>query len=463
MILTILYFLLALGVLVTIHEFGHFYVARRCGVKVIRFSVGFGTPLATWKDRLGTEYTLAAIPLGGYVKMLDEREGEVAPNELSSAFSQKTVWQRMAIVVAGPLANFILAILLYFVIALSGSQGVVPVTGDLPAEGIAAQAGLRAGDEIIAVDGDPVMTWNNVFSRLLHRMGDSGYIELSVQAFNSAPQVKIDEIISASTTGRIVRLPINRWLHDNEAPDLFQELGIVQFMPDAETVINQVVSNSAADFSGLQSGDKVLLADGVEVKYWQDWVSYVRARPDVLIDLLIQRGDEQINIALTPRRVTQDKEGDIGQAGVSTSLSWPDNMVRDIHYSPLGAFAEGLRRTVEQAGFILSFIKKLIVADVSTKNLSGTFTIAQAAGDSAKAGVLFYLAFIAYLSVSLGVFNLLPIPVLDGGHLLYYVVELIKGSPVSEKIQLIGYQIGLACILSIMVLAHVNDLRRIFF
>jgi regulator of sigma E protease len=470
MVLTVLYFLLALGVLVTFHEFGHFYVARLCGVKVIRFSVGFGKPLVTWKDRLGTEYTLAAIPLGGYVKMLDEREGEVAPSELSSAFSQKTVWQRMAIVAAGPLANFILAIFLYFVLALSGSQGLVPVMGDLPADGVAAQAGLLVGDEIVAVDGETVATWNNVFSRLLHRIGDSGYIEMTVRPFNAQAKgereregAEAESGLISSSTVRTIRLPINRWLHDNEQPKLFQELGLVQFVPDAEAVINQVVANSASDLAGLQPGDRVLRADGLDINSWQAWVDYVRARPDVTIKLLVQRENQQVSISLTPRRIPQQSGSDIGQAGVTSIPSWPDSMIRHIEYSPWGALVEGVRRTGEQAVFILSFIKKLILAEVSTKNLSGTFTIAQAAGDSAKAGVFFYLAFIAYLSVSLGVFNLLPIPVLDGGHLLYYVVELAKGSPVSEKIQLVGYQIGLACILSLMVLAHVNDLRRIFF
>ena len=224
-LLNILYFLLALGILVTFHEFGHFYIARRCGVKVLRFSVGFGKPLLTWRDSRGTEYVLAAIPLGGYVKMLDEREGNVAPEELSSAFSQKTVWQRMAIVVAGPVANFILAIFLYFILALSGSTGIAPVIGELPVDGVAAQAGLQSGDEIVSVDDKAVNTWNAVFSALLHRIGETGEIVFEVQ-----PSGYLDKVHDTHRP-RTIRVPIDRWLHSSEEPDLFGELGIVQFYP----------------------------------------------------------------------------------------------------------------------------------------------------------------------------------------------------------------------------------------
>jgi regulator of sigma E protease len=451
-LLNVLYFLLALGILVTIHEFGHFYIARRCGVKVLRFSVGFGKPLFTMRDSLGTEYTLAAIPLGGYVKMLDEREGNVAPEELSSAFSQKTVWQRMAIVVAGPVANFILAICLYFILALSGSTGIAPVVGDLPPEGVASQAGLRAGDEIISIDGKVVNTWNTVFAALLHRIGETGDITLLVEPHSEV----------GSSVSREVRLPIERWLHDSDEPKLFAELGIVQYIPDMDVVIDQIVEGGAADFAGLKSGDRVLSVDGAVINVWHKWVEYVRARPDVTIQLVIQRQQEQLELSLVPRLTRDETGAEFGQVGVFPAISWPKEMVRKIEYSLPEAVVEGFARTGETASLILSFIKKLIFADVSSKNLSGTFSIAQAAGDSADAGVLYYIAFIAYLSVSLGVLNLLPIPVLDGGHLLYYVIELAKGSPVSEKVQAVGYQIGFFCILGVMILAHVNDLLRIF-
>ncbi|MFT5116622.1 MAG: regulator of sigma E protease [Kiritimatiellia bacterium] len=456
-VLTVLWFLLALGILVTIHEFGHFYIARRCGVKVLRFSIGFGQPLYTWRDSSGTEYTLAAIPLGGYVKMLDEREGEVKPSELALAFTQKPVWQRMAIVVAGPVANFILAIVLYFILALMGGNGIAPVVGELPAEGLAAISGVDAGDEIVAVDGERVNTWSTVFAQLLRRVGDTGSIRLDLKTYDPA-MVELPQ--------RTVYLPIDGWLRDDDQPNFFAELGIQRFSPDIEPIIEQVLEGSAAEVAGLQPGDRILQADGQGMATWQQWVDYVRARPDVTMNIQVERGKQITSLALTPQSIERDGES-IGQAGVSVSvaavsLAWPKDMLRPVEYSFPNAMAKGVTQTWEQATFILLFIKKLVLAEVSTKNLSGTFTIAQVAGESAKAGLASYLAFLAFLSVSLGVFNLLPIPVLDGGHLLYYTIELIKGSPVSEKIQLIGYQMGLFFILGIMIVAHVNDLIRIF-
>ena len=451
LLLTILWFFLALGILVTFHEFGHFYIARRCGVKVIRFSVGFGKPLLSWTDRSGTEYTLSAIPLGGYVKMLDEREGKVHPDELAMSFTQKTVWQRMAIVVAGPVANFILAVVLYFVLALMGSTGVAPVVGALPENGVAATVGLRENDEIIAVDGQAVSTWSDTFSRIVRRVGDTGAIQLDVKRHDS----------QNTFAERSLLLPIEDWLGDAQEPDIFNELGIVRYIPDAEPIIQQVIADSAAAHAGLQENDRIISADGQPVLTWMQWVKYVRSKPDTAVALQVERDGQFLPIILTPTSVNESDQR-IGKAGVAAAIAWPESMIRPIEYSFFGAIVKGVEKTWEQSTFILSFIKKLILADVSTKNLSGSFTIAQVAGDSANAGLASYLAFLAFLSVSLGVFNLMPIPVLDGGHLLYYVIEVIKGSPVSEKIQVVGYQMGLFFVLSIMVVAHVNDLVRIF-
>jgi regulator of sigma E protease len=450
-VLTILWFLLALGILVTIHEFGHFYIARHCGVKVIRFSIGFGKALYMWRDRSGTEYTLAAIPLGGYVKMLDEREGEVALSELSQAFSQKTLLQRMAIVVAGPVANFILAILLYFLLALMGGSGIAPVVGALPQEGLAATVGLQQKDEIIAVDGEAVNTWSEVFTRLLNRIGDTGVIRLEIKPYDAGQ--------SAFT--RVIELPVEKWLRDDDQPDLFKALGIVQFVPNIEPIVQGVIKSSAAEKAGLQVGDRILSADTQTMYSWQQWVDYVRARPNEPIEIALEREQQLLRVQLIPQSI--EKNGVVlGQVGVSTAIVWPQEMVRPIHYDLPSAVIKGFSQTWEQSTFIVLFIKKLIFAEVSTKNLSGTFTIAQAAGNSAKAGLASYLAFLAFLSVSLGVFNLLPIPVLDGGHLLYYVIEWIKGSPVPDNIQLIGYQLGMFLVLGLMVVAHFNDLVRLF-
>lgn len=449
-LLMILWFFVALGILVTIHEFGHFYMARRCGVKVIRFSVGFGKLLYTWRDRLGTEYTLAAIPLGGYVKMLGEQEDDIHPDDKAMAFTQKTVGQRMSIAAAGPIANFILAAMLYFIVALMGGSGIAPVVGDLPSNGLAAEAGLREGDEILAVDGEMVVTWSDVFSQLIRRIGDTGNIQLDVKAHTS----------TNSFAERTVRIAIDNWLGDDSEPDIFAELGIESFVPDVEPIVEQVIEGSPAEVAGLQKGDRVISADGRVMASWLQWVDYVRARPDVSIVLLVQRQGQQLSMELTPERVQANDEN-IGRAGVSTAIAWPPEMIRSIEYNFIEAVGRGFERTWEQSVFILSFIKKLIFAEVTVKNLSGSFTIAQAAGESAKAGFTSYLTFLAFLSVSLGVFNLMPLPVLDGGHLLYYAIEAIKGSPVPEKVQIISYQLSFFLVLGIMVIAHVNDLVRI--
>jgi regulator of sigma E protease len=318
-------------------------------------------------------------------------------------------------------------------------------------DGLAATAGLRENDEIIAVDGQPVTTWSETFSRLVRRVGDTGAIQLDVKRHDS----------QNTFAERSLLLPIEHWLGDTQEPDFFHVLGIVRYMPDTEPVIQQVIANSAAALAGLQAQDRIVSVDGEPVLTWMQWVTYVRSKPESTMTLQVKRGEQLLAIALTPSSASESGQL-VGKAGVTASITWPESMIRPIEYTLLGAVNNGIEKTWEQSTFILSFIKKLILAEVSTKNLSGSFTIAQVAGDSANAGLASYLAFLAFLSVSLGVFNLMPIPVLDGGHLLYYVIEVIKGSPVSEKIQVIGYQFGLFFVLSIMVVAHVNDLVRIF-
>ncbi|ODS23940.1 RIP metalloprotease RseP [Candidatus Endobugula sertula] len=448
MLLTVLWFFLALGILVVIHEFGHFYIARCCGVKVLRFSVGFGKSLYSWRDQSGTEYTLAVIPLGGYVKMLDEREGEVSEDERPYAFTQKTVWQRMAIVVAGPVANFILAIVLYFVLAMIGGSGFSPVIGQLPIDGVAATAGLKPGDEIVAIDETPVTTQLQVFSRLMRRIGDTGTIQIQVKLADSS----LIETLS---------LPINEWLYDVEQPDVFSSLGLVMYAPEVIPVVAHVESGSPAEKSGLLPDDQLVSADGQAINTWTEWVDYVQLRPNQAITLQVERQERIVELSLTPRPIKRSDQI-IGQVGVRPTVSWPESMIRPVTYTLSEAVVQGFSQTWQQSQFILLLIKKLLLAEVSTKNLGGSFTIAKVAGDSAKAGFSSYLAFLAFLSVSLGVFNLLPIPVLDGGHLLYYVIEVFKGSPVSENIQLVGYWFGLFFVLGIMILAHVNDLVRLF-
>ena len=450
MIMTILWFLLALAILVTIHEYGHFYVARRCGVKVIRFSVGFGKPLYTRVDKHGTEFTLAAIPLGGYVKMLDEREGEVEPSELPHAFTQKNVWQRIAVVIAGPLANFLLAFFLFWFLAMLGRDELVPVVGEVAAESLADRAGVKSGQQIVAIDGVETRTWQEVNQQLISRMGESGVLTLSLKDQKS--QRLSDK-----------QVYLNQWLEGDDTPDPLASLGLNIYRPLLTDIeIAGITQGSPAETAGLQVADKIIAADRNTMKHWEQWVSYVRDRPEQVITLTIVRNGQTRYVDITPQLVEQDGE-QFGRVGVyPVPPEWPPDMIRHIDHSPLQAFVEGVQKTWNTSVFVLSSVKKIIFGEISTKHLSGVITIAKVAGEQAEAGIIYYTGFLALLSVSLGVFNLLPIPVLDGGHLLFYLIEAIKGSPVPQKLQMVGFQIGFFIVASIMLLALYNDIMREF-
>ena len=463
MLATIIWFLLTLGILVTFHEFGHFYIARRCGVKVLRFSVGFGKALYTWRDRHGTEFVLAAIPLGGYVKMLDEREGAVKPEELPRAFSQKSVWQRMAIVSAGPMANFILAVVVYCILALAGTTGIAPVTGAVTANGPAAQAGIAANEEIVSVDGKPTPTWSAVIEQLVSRIGDTGNLVLAVKPFNDGVGEVAGENLAGekSPSVRVITIPLQQWLGSAQQPDLLGELGITRMEPITTWTITQVEPNSAAQRAGLVVGDQLITVDATPLVSIRSWIEYIRRHGGAPVDLVVRRDGLTQPITVVPER--REENGiSVGKLGIGIDIQWPDTMIRAIHYSPVEAVVYGVTKTWDQAVMILSFLKKLTLLDISVKNIGGAITIAQVADSAAGLGWVYYLGVLAGLSVTLGVFNLLPIPVLDGGHLLFYIIEAIKGRPLPEKIQLAGYQVGLCVIVSIMVLAQYNDLVRLF-
>lgn len=445
---TVFFTLIALGVLVTIHEFGHFWVARRCGVKVLRFSIGFGTPLLRWSDRQGTEYVIAALPLGGYVKMADEREGEIAPDELDSAFNRKSVWQRMAIVVAGPLANFILAVFFYWVIFLLGVSGVAPVVGSVAPDSIADRAGIEAGHEIIAVDHRTTATWQAVAERLITRIGESGEVAIQVR----------------DSSGREFerRARIHQWLSSADEPDVLGSFGIDFYRPDFLPRVGQVQAGSPAQQAGLQPGDTVVSADGQAMNEWQQWVDYVRSRPGERIELQLERESELVTVHLVPEEHVAEDGSVYGLVGViAEPPEWPEHMIHKVQYGPLAAVSHAMVKTGETTVMILDSIKKMVQGLISPKHLSGPITIAKVAGASAEYGLVSYLGFLALLSVSLGVLNLLPVPVLDGGHLMYYLIEAFKGSPVSEKVQMAGYRVGLFLVMGLMVLAFYNDLMRL--
>ena len=438
-----------LAVLIAIHEFGHFWVARRCGVKVIRFSIGFGTPLLRWRDKLDTEYVIAAIPLGGYVKMLDEREGEVTPGMENLAFNNKPVLQRMAVVAAGPIANLLLAIAAYWFLFMSGERGVAPVIGEVEVGSIAEMAGLEAGQEIVSVDGRETPTWKAVNFRLLDRIGDSGPISFAVR-YPGSDMIYRSEAV------------LENWLSNVEEPNLIGGLGLTMFRPPVPPVIDEVVADSPAQAAGLRSGDLVTSADGVPMEAWGDWVDHVRARPGEPIALSFERDGQRGETTLTPNRLEDAQGQAYGQVGVSVRIpEWPDGMIREFSYGPLESVGLAVRRTGELVMFTLNSIKKMLTGLISHKNLSGPITIAKVATASAQSGLESFIGFLALLSVSLGVLNLLPIPVLDGGHLMYYTIELLVGRPVPLKVQMLGYQVGLFIILGVMALAIFNDVARL--
>jgi regulator of sigma E protease len=416
---------------------------------VLRFSVGFGSPLCRWYDKQGTEYVIAAIPLGGYVKMLDEREANVPEHERAMAFNNKPVGQRLATVAAGPAANFLLAIMAYWLVFASGVTGVAPVIDKVEYGSVAELAGLEPGQEIVAVDGQQTPTWDALHRRLLDRIGESGRISFTVKYPESSVEYQSEA-------------ELDNWLAGDEVADLMAGIGIVLYRPQVLSRVDKVVAGGAAEQAGLLPGDLILRADGHNVEQWSEWVEYVRARPGQSIALELERGDELLTLALTPVRKV-DEQGEVfGQVGVSVVLpEWPETMIRHYQYGPLEAIAASLSRTWEMTVFTLESIKKMLTGLISHKNLSGPITIAKVATASANSGFEAYVGFLALLSISLGVLNLLPIPVLDGGHILYGLVELATGKPVPEKVQVLGYQIGFFVIIGVMMLALYNDITRL--
>ena len=445
----VFWFFVAILVLVTVHEFGHFYVARRCGVKVLRFSIGFGKVLTSWRDKQGTEFALSAIPLGGYVKMLDEREGTVAEDELDRAFNRKSVGKRIAVVLAGPLANLILAVLIFWLLfAVSGERGLAPIIGKVEPGSVAAAANLEPRQEILAVDGVSTPSWQAVQKQLLRRLGESGPLTFTVSYPNSSLRYQSE-------------VELDGWLRGVGDPDPLQGLGVRPYIPELPPIAGEVVAGSPAERAGLQSGDVIVEADGQPISSAQQWIDYVKPRPGTSINLVVERGGERRELAITPERILGEGEP-FGRVGMGfAAYEWPEELIRQWSYSPVSGFVAAVDRTWETSAFVLLSVKKLIFGEISTKNLSGAITIAKVAGSEAENGWRSFLRFLAALSVMLGVFNLLPIPVLDGGHLMYYLAELVKGKPVSEKVQVVGYQLGLMMVVGLTVLALYNDIMRL--
>jgi regulator of sigma E protease len=440
-------FIFAIAVLVAVHEWGHFWVARKLGVRVLRFSIGFGGKLWGRTGRDGTEYWVSAIPLGGYVKMLDEREGAVAPEQLHLAFNRQSVWTRIMIVAAGPGLNFIFAIVAYWAIFLIGVPGMKPLLAEVPRESTAYAAGLRGGEEVLALDDTTIVTWNELRTELLKSALRGDSVQLQVRD----PQ------------GDETTVSINLASLPADPEQLFPALGMNPYQPRIEPVLGTIEANSPAELAGLRSGDKIVSADGQPIGDWVELVEWIRARPGAMGSLGVLRGGEPLEL---PIRVGAIGEGEsqVGRIGAGVDVSpelWQD-LRATRKYGPLQAFPAAVVQTWDISVLTLKLMGRMLVGEVSWRNVSGPIQIAQYAGYTASVGLVSFLSFLALVSVSLGVLNLLPVPMLDGGHLLYYGLELVRGKPLSDDIQMMGQKVGIALLLGLMCVAFYNDISRLF-
>lgn len=448
--LTALAFVVVLGVLITAHEFGHYWVARRCGVKVLRFSVGFGRPILSKRFQPGgTEWVLAIFPLGGYVKMLDEREGEVASQELVLTFNRQPLYKRAAIVAAGPFANFLLAVLLFWAVFIGGTLELRPMISQPAAGTSAAEAGFEHGERVLSVNGQNIETWQD-FRWQVARLASPGG-ELKIETINLRDEINQRTLRPSSAQVAMA---------DGEDP--IGVLGFQLYRPRVPPVIERVMPGSPADQAGFRAGDRVLRINGKEIDEWQRLVEIVRASADRELTMEVMRGGVSETLRVTPRA-----EDDRGRKAVRVGLQANFQLAPkvettiEVRYGVLEAGSRAIGETWDKSVFTLQAFVRMLTGELSWKNLSGPVTIADYAGQSARAGLSYYLQFMALVSISLGVLNLLPVPLLDGGHLLYYSVEAITRRPLSERLQEIGQQIGLALLIALMAFAFYNDLQRL--
>ena len=441
--------ILLLGPLIAIHEFGHYIVARKLGVKVLVYSIGFGPTLLKWTSKKsGIQYQLSALPFGGYVKMLDEREGDVAEQDLPKAFNRQHPWKRIAIVAAGPLINLAFAVVLFWILFLPSQEQLNTRVGKVLPNTPAATVQMNVGDKITAVDGTPVTTWEKLNFALVDRVGETGAIE-----------------VQADRNGQIqtFELPIQNFLKD-QSQSALDSLGFMPYRPPIAAIATKLSADGAAIRQGMKEGDKIIAIDGVKMNDWFDVVQTVQAAPEKLLKIDVLRQNQLVHLQIMPQ-AKRDNMGNVsGVLGVQSipgKITIPAEYKQTIQYSPTEAFVMAVDKTGQISGMILNSIVKMVRGLIGLDNLSGPITIAKVAGQSAEMGWQTFISFMALMSVSLGILNLLPIPMLDGGHLVYYFIELIRGKPVSEQIQLVGLKIGMVLLGSMMLLALFNDFMRL--
>ena len=450
MVQTALAFVFVLGVLITAHEFGHYWVARRCGVKVLRFSIGFGKAIYTKRfvpD--GTEWVLAIFPLGGYVKMLDEREGAVQPEELHLTFNRQPLYKRAMIVAAGPIANFVLAITLFWGVFIGGTQELSPLISAPQAGSPAALAGFDHGERIVKLNGQPLLTWQEFRWEVVKQAAPGAELRVETINLNSEINLRVLQISEANAALSEGKDPVNA-------------LGFSLYRPRVPPVVEKVMPDSPAERAGFRPGDRVIAIDGKAVAEWQVLVEVIRASADKELLVEVERAGSTASLRVTPR-AEEDRGRKVVRVGLQASYDLApkvDAMV-EVQYGVVDALGRALVETWEKSIFTLQAFGRMITGDLSWKNLSGPVTIADYAGQSARLGLSYYLQFMALVSISLGVLNLLPVPLLDGGHLMYYSVEAVTRRPLSERLQEIGQQIGLALLIGLMAFAFYNDIQRL--
>lgn len=441
--------ILLLGPLIAIHEFGHYIVARKLGVKVLVYSIGFGPTLLKWTSKKsGIQYQLSGLPLGGYVKMLDEREGNVAEEDLPKAFNRQSPWKRIAIVAAGPLINLAFAVVLFWILFLPTQEQLNTRVGKVLPNTPAASVQMQVGDKITAVDGNETKTWEKLNFALVNRVGETGSIE-----------------IQADRAGQIqtFKLPIQDFLK-NQNQSALESLGFTPYRPHIPAIATKLSADGAAIRQGMKQGDQILAIDGVKVKDWFDVVQIIQASPEKLLKIDVLRQNQRMQLQVMPQ-AQRDNMGNVsGVLGVQSipgKINIPADYKQTIQYNPAEAFGMAVDKTGQISSMILNSIVKMVRGLIGLDNLSGPITIAKVAGQSAEMGWQTFISFMALMSVSLGILNLLPIPMLDGGHLIYYFIELIRGKPVSEQIQLVGLKVGMVLLGSMMLLALFNDFMRL--